>query len=234
MSYRFAPAVCFCHSVVCDDIWLSLWIWNRNGILVFLHLRIINMVLSTSSCLTKNESIFFHRKWCRYSLKFQLSVKLDAGKKPQTSSLPSLVLFYQEFWWVCPSNLSLCSVSDGWSTPQGWLETPGPSILYLYSTLYHSAESSSSAGIFVLCCSSLHCSHFLTADNTDATAHGFLWNTLVVMSRPEWPVCLWSGPKGRQARDGTESSTKSELFILGWCQKQRTRLNILGAAKLLR
>lgn len=191
-SYRFAPAVCFCHSVVCDDIWLSLWIWSRNGILVFLHLCIINMNLSTSSHLTKNLSIFFHRKWCRYSLKFQWSVKLDAGKKPQTSFLPSFLPWF-----------------------------------------YFIKNFGGFAGIFVLCCSLLHCSRFPTADNTDTTAHGFLWNTLVVMSRPEWPVFLWSRPKGRQARDGTESLTKSEPFILGWCQKQRTRLNVLGAAKLL-
>lgn len=190
-SYRFAPAVCFCHSVVCDDIWLSLWIWSRNGILVFLHLCIINMNLSTSSHLTKNLSIFFHRKWCRYSLKFQWSVKLDAGKKPQTSFLPSF---------------------------------PG----FILSRILVGLQAS------LFCVAHYFIAHaFPTADNTDTTAHGFLWNTLVVMSRPEWPVFLWSRPKGRQARDGTESLTKSEPFILGWCQKQRTRLNVLGAAKLL-
>lgn len=114
------PLLCFCHSVVCDDIWLSLWIWSRNSILVFLHLCIINMDLSTSSYLTKNLSIFFHRKWCRYSLKFQWSVKLDAGKKPQTSFLPSLVLFYQEFWWVCRHLCFVLLITSLLTLPHCW------------------------------------------------------------------------------------------------------------------
>lgn len=37
--------------------------FEAEPVLVFLHLRIVDMVLSTFLYLTKNDSNFFHRKW---------------------------------------------------------------------------------------------------------------------------------------------------------------------------